>query len=177
MKKIKFLFIATILSMFVASCASSDNNKNVQDSVIVESEVVASNDSVDAASDNANAVITYTDKATNKVILQEIPANGLVTPATVQATGHVTVIEFGATWCGPCKQAKPIVEELAAKYSGKAEFLYADIEKCAKTAEAFGVGQNIPVVVVATPDGKFEVVTGLGDIKSQLENKIATAIK
>ena len=40
----------------------------------------------------------------------------------------VSVIQFSAAWCGPCKSLKPIMDKLAVEYKDKAGFYYADIE-------------------------------------------------
>ena len=51
------------------------------------------------------------------------------------------VIDFWATWCGPCRMLGPIVDELAAEFEGR-----ATIAKCKEIAARFGV-RNIPTVV------------------------------
>ena len=38
------------------------------------------------------------------------------------------VVDFSATWCGPCKQLKPIVEELATQYAGKVKIAHVDVD-------------------------------------------------
>ena len=41
----------------------------------------------------------------------------------------ISVIQFSAAWCGPCKALKPIMDKLAVEYKDKAGFYYADIEE------------------------------------------------
>ena len=175
MKKIKFLFVSALAVMAV-SCASSSAEKDAADSTATSGEatevVTTAEGEATTEVPATEAVITY--EGGN---IYDVPAGAVVTPATVQATEHTTVIEFGAVWCGPCKQAKPVVENLAGKYKGKAEFLYVDIDNCSGIAKEFGVGQAIPVVVVVKADGTFEKVEGLEVIKSQLDGKIADALK
>ncbi len=173
MNKIKILLLATVVAM-TSACASSDTEKSTNDSTVTVSteqvSEVAATDTIGDAIPTKEAVISYNGK------LLDVPEGSILTPATIQATAHATLIEFGATWCGPCKQAKPIVEGLAGKYNGKAEFLYVDIDKCPEIAKEFGVGQSIPVVVVAKADGSFEKIEGLDAIKTQLEAKLKNAI-
>lgn len=174
MKKMRFLLVAAVAAM-VASCGSSSSEKSSNDSTATDaqsnvSEVVKTDANSAEVVPAEDAVISYDGK------LFDVPAGAVLTPATIKATAHPTLIEFGATWCGPCKQAKPIVENLAGKYDGKAEFLYVDIDACPEIAKEFGVGQAIPVVVVAKADGTFEVVEGLEAIKTQLEAKLQNAI-
>ena len=175
MKKVKFLFVAAVAVMMM-SCGSSSTEKGGNDSTATSetAQVAGPEGETDKKVESVpaeEAVISYNGK------LLDVPAGSVLTPATIQATAHPTLIEFGATWCGPCKQAKPIVENLAGKYEGKAEFLYVDIDNNAQIAKEFGVGQSIPVVVVAKADGSFVKVEGLDNIKTQLEGKLQEAIK
>lgn len=65
----------------------------------------------------------------------------------LMASGEPILIDFNATWCGPCKLMKPIVEELAAEYEGKVTFVSVDTDKFPQYAQQFGV-TSIPMFVV-----------------------------
>ncbi|MBD5229193.1 MAG: thioredoxin fold domain-containing protein [Bacteroidales bacterium] len=67
----------------------------------------------------------------------------------------LTVVDFNAVWCGPCKQFAPIFEAAAEKYAGKIDFVEVDIDNYPELAEHFGV-EAIPMVVLL--DSKGNVV-------------------
>lgn len=46
------------------------------------------------------------------------------------------VIDFSATWCGPCKRLSPILDELAAEYAGEIDFYKVDVDKNKDLAQA-----------------------------------------
>src|SRR5262245_8423353 len=54
-------------------------------------------------------------------------------PVTTFQPGMVYVVEFWATWCGPCQNAMPHLSNLAVKYKGKAEVLSIDVKEDKKT--------------------------------------------
>ena len=62
------------------------------------------------------------------------------------------MVDFGATWCGPCKKVEPMVEEISEEYAGKMIAVKCDVEDCPETAAKFGV-MNIPTVIYFK-DGK-----------------------
>jgi thioredoxin 1 len=57
------------------------------------------------------------------------------------------LVDFWATWCGPCQMVAPIIEELARDYHGKAKIAKVDVDQAPRLAAQFGV-QNIPTVLV-----------------------------
>jgi len=58
----------------------------------------------------------------------------------------VAMIDFGATWCGPCKALAPVVEEIAGDYEGRAVVGKADVEECPDIAARFRI-RNVPTVL------------------------------
>ena len=60
--------------------------------------------------------------------------------------GGITVIDFWAEWCGPCKMIGPLVEELANEYAGKAVIGKLDVDNNPEIPMKYGV-RAIPTVI------------------------------
>ena len=61
------------------------------------------------------------------------------------------IIDFSATWCGPCKRLSPILDDLAKEYSGKIIFYNVDIDACRELAQAYGVS-SVPTMLFCPAD-------------------------
>ncbi|MCI6081021.1 MAG: thioredoxin, partial [Prevotella sp.] len=84
------------------------------------------------------------------------------------------VIDFWATWCGPCRMVAPIIEELANEYDGKVTVGKCDVEEADDIAAEFGI-RNIPTIVFMK-DGKIlDKIVGAAS-KSKIEEKIKALI-
>ena len=80
------------------------------------------------------------------------------------------VIDFWATWCGPCRMVAPIIEELANEYDGKVTIGKCDVEEADDIAAEFGI-RNIPTSVFMK-DGKIiDKIVGAAS-KSKIEEKV-----
>ena len=61
---------------------------------------------------------------------------------------EVSVIQFSAAWCGPCKVLKPVMDKLSNEFKDKANFYYADIEDGGiNTGSAAGI-RGVPTVII-----------------------------
>ncbi|KAK7274691.1 hypothetical protein RIF29_15788 [Crotalaria pallida] len=61
-------------------------------------------------------------------------------------TNKLMVIDFSATWCGPCKKMEPIIREFAAQYTD-VEFIKLDVDELMEVAQAFQV-QAMPTFIL-----------------------------
>ncbi|MCL5003849.1 MAG: thioredoxin [Patescibacteria group bacterium] len=59
----------------------------------------------------------------------------------------VKLIDFWASWCGPCRMMAPVVEELEKELSGKVEFQKVNVDEDQTMAQKYGV-LSIPTYVV-----------------------------
>lgn len=72
--------------------------------------------------------------------------------------GKLTVVDFNAVWCGPCRKYGPTFHAVAEKMADKAAFISCNVDSCPDVAKEY-VGQYIPQTTAITPDGrKFDKV-------------------
>lgn len=69
------------------------------------------------------------------------------------------IIDFYASWCPPCRQLSPIVEQIAGEYSGKIVVYKVDTDKEQKLAQAIGI-ESLPTLLFIPVKGKPQVTVG-----------------
>lgn len=60
--------------------------------------------------------------------------------------GVPLVIDFSATWCGPCQKIAPIIDELATEYEGKVNICKCDVDENDGLTSRFGI-RNVPTII------------------------------
>lgn len=86
----------------------------------------------------------------------------------------VTLVDFYADWCGPCRRIAPVIEELAEEMKGKVTIAKLDIEQAQSTTAAFQV-MSIPTIIVFKDGKEHQRLVGLAD-KETLQKVIASAM-
>lgn len=83
------------------------------------------------------------------------------------------IVDFTASWCGPCQRITPILEELAVEYKDKIVIYKVDIDKERGLAQAFGIS-SIPAILYIPADGGEPVITVGARNKDKFRNEIQT---
>lgn len=147
MKKIALYLVCALA---LASCGSKANQQ-------VDAQADAA---MEAACINADADVVngYAPDGT----VHELDNAGLYAPGV--RVPNLTVLDFNAPWCGPCRQLTPVVHELAGVYEGRVTFVTVNIDNYGELFEAYNLGNSIPAVLFIKPDGTTESYVGTGEL-------------
>lgn len=187
----KFTYLLSCATLVAAMCAcssSSGNNEAAENPVAEESaEAQADIQSITDEDAAAEQVATDVDQAVEAQADKTVPA--VDTPKAAPAekavktpvggdvksltndnlirpdskVKKVTILDFNATWCVPCKKFTPAFHEAAKQYGGSMDFYTVDVDQNPQTAAAFNA-TSIPLVVILRPDGTSRQFVGTQDI-------------
>lgn len=137
--KILNLIWAVAAIFMISSCG---NNKNYRNPDELQSSDKAETEQSSAVPDpESNSAKFENEESEDNHVLTEMVSNGLP-----------SIIDFTATWCGPCRMMKPIFHKLAEDFAGKYNFVSIDIDEHPELAEKYQI-QAVPTFIFLDADG------------------------
>lgn len=149
MKTLKTITLAIVAIMMLAACgnAGAQNDKKADKTQKAVKELNAESFSEKVYDMNSEELVFLGDKP--------------------------VIVDFTASWCGPCQRIAPILEELAVEYDGKIIIYKVDIDKERGLAQSFNVS-SIPAILYIPANGNEPVMTIGARGKEKFKEEIAT---
>lgn len=138
MKKLKDLFLISVVLLLVSCSMSAKSDKNETGGVAAQGEVVVLN-----KADFLTKVYNYEKNQSEWVYEGTKPC----------------IVDFYADWCGPCKKVSPILKELAGEYKNDIIIYKINVDNEKELAAAFGI-QSIPTLLFIPAKGKPQIAQG-----------------
>ncbi len=149
MKTLKTITLAIVAIMMLAACgnAGAQNDKKTDKTQKAVKELNAESFSEKVYDMNSEELVFLGDKP--------------------------VIVDFTASWCGPCQRIAPILEELAVEYDGKIIIYKVDIDKERGLAQSFNVS-SIPAILYIPANGNEPVMTIGARGKEKFKEEIRT---
>lgn len=88
----------------------------------------------------------------------------------VENAKGVVVVDFFATWCGPCKMLGPVFEGVSSEMSDKAKFFKLDVDESDNVADKYGISA-VPTMIIFKDGAPVEKLAGFMP-KDNIVNKV-----
>ena len=153
----KIIISLTAISFLLFSCSSGSASSLKESSDAPEKgKLVAETSAAGKSSGEAAGTV----KLTKQDFLEKVMNYEKNQTEWVYEGDKPALIDFYADWCGPCKIAAPILEELAKEYEGKIHIYKVDTQKEGELASVFGI-QSIPAFLFVPQKGKPTMSNGI----------------
>lgn len=143
MKTLKYLAAGALL-LALAACGNKETAENTPEQT------------------EPQAVETLKAPEFKAGVVNELEDAAILKPGT--PVNKLTVVDFNAVWCGPCRQLTPVLEEMAKKFEGKVDFVSVDVDKFGALFNSYNLGDAIPAVLILRPDGESVSYIGTGEL-------------
>jgi thioredoxin len=154
MKKLVFILAIAVFSLQSCNSSQAKNKNNESNGADAPAETVS----------QSNATEGGTVKLTKAKFLAEV-WDYENSPQEWKFKGEKpALIDFYADWCGPCRTAAPILEEISKEYAGKVTVYKIDTQVEQELAAVFGIS-GIPAFLYIPVDGKPSMTSGIGRTK------------
>lgn len=156
------LLLFGLAALLLASCGNSQakvKNEKGSESQAVEESSTAGISAINAKSEAGGTKLLV------KADFLKTVWNYETTPQEWKFLGDKpAIIDFYADWCGPCKIASPILEEISHEFAGKVDVYKIDTEKEKELAAVFGI-RGIPAFLYIPKHGKPVMTSGIARSK------------
>lgn len=158
--------MALIVAIVVLGSCSNNKKSNSEDKTAMPT--IKTKDTTKNNNELATKYLSTEDFKKNIMNYDEHPQEW------VFESNRPAIIDFYATWCGPCKMTAPIIERLARKYKGQIDFYKVDIDQERELAQIFGI-RSIPTFLFIPMKGQPTAQMGamqLADFEEIIESEL-----
>ena len=155
MKKLIISFAAVSFLFFSCSNGSASSLENKEEASASNKTAVSANSNGSKSEGSGKTVNLTKQDFLAKVMNYEKNQTEWVYEGDKPA-----LIDFYADWCGPCRMAAPVLEELAKEYEGQIHIYKVDTQKEQELAAVFGI-QSIPAFLFVPQNGKPSMSNGI----------------
>jgi len=92
----------------------------------------------------------------------------------VVSGGKAVLVDFFATWCGPCKMLGPVLEQVAEDFDGKVAVAKIDIDESMELAQEYGI-MSVPTIILFENGAEIARAVGFRQ-KAQIEEMIKSKL-
>ena len=158
MKRSIFLAASFLVLGMIMACASNTGSK----------ETAAAKSSTESQMEKVAIVIELTSEDFNKKVYD------LKNGTSTYLGNKPAIVDFNATWCGPCRRIAPILQELALEYADQIVIYKVDVDNCRDIANAFNI-TSIPAILYIPMNGEPQMTVGSRS-KEQFKQEINTIL-
>lgn len=160
MRKLVFILAIAMFSLYSCNSGQAKNNeKESAEKSAAPVQTVADNTSVSENSAGGGSILL-----TKNVFLEKIWDYNNSPQEWTYKGDKPALIDFYADWCGPCKIASPILEEISHEYAGEIYVYKIDTEKERELASVFGI-RGIPAFLYIPTEGQPVMMSGIARTK------------